>query len=83
MAYYLALDNYRRNLLRVGFAEDDFADGGSDHLVDGIVAWGDVDAVRGRVKAHFDAGADHVCIQAVGADPLDELRQVAPALEGL
>jgi len=83
MAYYLALDNYRRNLVRLGFAEDDFADAGSDRLVDAIVAWGDVDAVRGRVKAHLDAGADHVCVQAVGEDPLGELRQVAPALAEL
>ena len=83
MAYYLALDNYRRNLLRLGFADEDFADGGSDRLVDAIVAWGDVDAVRDRVKAHLDAGADHVCVQAVGADPLDELRRVAPALREL
>src|SRR5437879_1390981 len=80
MAYYLVLDNYRRNLLRLGFAEDELDDGGSDRLVDAIVAWGDVDAVRDRVKAHLDAGADHVCVQAVGDDPLDELRRVAPAL---
>jgi probable F420-dependent oxidoreductase len=83
MAYYLALDNYRRNLLRLGFADDDFADGGSDRLVDAIVAWGGVDAVRDRVKAHLGAGADHVCVQAIGSDPLDELRQVAPALSEL
>ncbi len=82
-AYYLRLDNYRRNLERLGFNEDDLADGGSDRLVDAIVAWGDVDVVRDRVKAHLDAGADHVCVQAVGADPLAELRLVAPALRGL
>ena len=83
MVYYLRLDNYRRNLERLGFKEDDFVDGGSDELVDAIVAWGDADAVRERVQAHLDAGADHVCVQAVGADPLDELRRVAPALRGL
>ncbi len=83
MIYYLRLDNYRRNLERLGFTEDDFADGGSDRLVDAIVAWGDVDAVRDRVEAHLDAGADHVCVQAVGADPLAELRRLAPALREL
>ena len=83
MGYYLALDNYRRNLMRLGFAEDELEDGGSDRLVDAIVAWGDVDAVRDRVAAHLDAGADHVCVQAVGDDPLDELRQLAPALSRL
>jgi probable F420-dependent oxidoreductase len=82
MTYYLALENYRNNLLRLGFSEEDL-DGPSDRLVDAIVAWGDVDAVRDRVKAHLDAGADHVCVQAVGDDPAEELRQVAPALREL
>jgi probable F420-dependent oxidoreductase len=80
MTYYLRLDNYRKNLLRLGFTEDDLDGGGSDRLVDAIVASGDVNAVRDRVKAHLDAGADHVCVQAVGADPLEELRRAAPAL---
>jgi len=83
MGYYLGLDNYRRNLLRLGFTEDELEGGGSDRLVDAIVAWGDVDAVRARVDEHLAAGADHVCVQAVGDDPLDELRRVAPALSGL
>ena len=83
MGYYLALDNYRRNLERLGYGADDFEGGGSDRLVDAIVAWGDVDAVRDRVKAHLEGGADHVCVQAIGDDPLDELRQVAPALREL
>jgi probable F420-dependent oxidoreductase len=83
MAYYLRLDNYRRNLLRLGFSEDDLDGGGSDRLADAIVAQGGVDAVRDRVKAHLDAGADHVCVQAVGADPLTDLRQLAPALRDL
>ena len=83
MAYYLRLDNYRRNLRRLGFADDDLDGGGSDRLADAIVAWGDVDAVRDRVRAHLDAGADHVCVQAVGEDPLGDLRQLAPALREL
>jgi len=83
MGYYLALDNYRRNLLRLGFTEDELDGGGSDRLADAIVAWGGVDAVRDRVKAHLDAGADQVCVQAVGDDPLGELRELAPALQGL
>jgi probable F420-dependent oxidoreductase len=83
MGYYLVLDNYRNNLLRLGFSEDDVAGGGSDRLVDAIVAWGDADAVAGRVKAHLEAGADHVCVQALGPDPLEELRRVAPGLTAL
>jgi len=80
MDYYLRLDNYRRNLERLGFEESDFADGGSDRLADAIVAWGDVDAVRDRVQAHLEAGADHVCVQAVGPDPLGDLRRAAAGL---
>jgi probable F420-dependent oxidoreductase len=83
MGYYLRLDNYRRNLQRLGFREEELDDGGSDRLVDAIVAWGEVDAVRDRVQEHLDAGADHVCVQAVGDDPLGDLRQVAPALREL
>ncbi len=83
MTYYLRLDNYRRNLVRLGFADHELEGGGSDRLVDAIVAWGDVDAVCARVRAHLDAGADHVCVQAVGDDPLAELRHVAPALRDL
>ena len=83
MAYYLRLDNYRRNLLRLGFTDDDLDGGGSDRLVDAIVAWGEVDAVRDRVRAHLEAGADHVCVQAIGADPLAELRRAAPVLSEL
>src|SRR5258708_3950484 len=49
-----------------GFRGADFADGGSDRLVDAIVAWGDDEAIRARLRSHWDAGADHVCIQALG-----------------
>jgi probable F420-dependent oxidoreductase len=65
---YLSLPNYLRNLRDFGFADDDFANDGSDRLVDALVAWGDERAIRERIQAHFDAGADHVCIQALRAD---------------
>ena len=85
--YYLELDNYRRNLVRLGWSEADLAGDGSDALVDALVAWGDEDAIAARVKAHLDAGADHVCIQTLGDDPtvlsLDDLRRLAPALLSL
>ena len=68
MATYIDLPNYRNNLLELDFTEDDFADGGSDKLVDAIVAWGDEDAIRQRIQAHRDAGADHVCIQPFRPD---------------
>ena len=69
MAMYLTLPNYVNNLKRLGFTDDDVANGGSDRLVDAIVAWGDLDAVAARVRAHHDAGADHVCLQALDPDP--------------
>jgi probable F420-dependent oxidoreductase len=80
---YLGLPNYTGNLRALGFTDDDFAGGGSDRLVDAVVAWGDVDAIRLRVREHLDAGADHVCIQPVPAGVavgLDTLAELAPAL---
>jgi probable F420-dependent oxidoreductase len=82
--YLRLLDNYRQSLLWLGFEEADFANDGSDRLVEAIVAWGDVDAICARVREHLDAGADHVCIQPIAAEPgqvpLDQLRELAPAL---
>jgi probable F420-dependent oxidoreductase len=62
-AIYLGLPNYRNNLVRLGFKESELDGGGSDRVIDAVVAWGDEQAIRKRVQAHFDAGADHVCIQ--------------------
>ena len=84
LAIYLDLPNYMNNLRRFGITDDDIADGGSDRLVDTLVAWGDVDAIRARVRAHLDAGADHVAVQVLTPDrgtlPLDEWRELAPVL---
>ena len=66
---YLDLPNYTNNWRRLGFTDDDLVAQGSDRLVDALVAWGDVEAVRDRVKDHLDAGADHVCIQVFDAEP--------------
>ncbi len=65
---YLDLPNYQNNLRRFGYDDADFADGGSDRLVDAIVVWGDEKAIADRIQAHHDAGADHVCIQPFRAD---------------
>jgi probable F420-dependent oxidoreductase len=65
---YLEMVNYRQNLLRLGFAAADLASGGSDHLVDAVIAWGDATAIRKRIDEHWAAGADHVCIQALNPD---------------
>ncbi|MFI9075922.1 LLM class F420-dependent oxidoreductase [Streptomyces sioyaensis] len=80
---YLQLPNYTGNLRRLGFGDEDFADGGSDRLVDAIVAWGDADAIRRRVQEHHDAGADHVAVQPLAVDRglgLEQLRELAPVL---
>ena len=86
MKVYLDRPNYFNNLRRLGFTESDWADGGSDRLVDAIVAWGDEAAVAARVAEHHAAGADHVCIQVLQADPrvpvTANLRRLAPALLG-
>jgi probable F420-dependent oxidoreductase len=68
LTVYLGLPNYQNNWKWLGFEDADFANGGSDRLIDAVVAWGDEDAIRARLQAHFDAGADHVCIQAFRPD---------------
>jgi len=83
MAVYLRAPNYVNNLRRLRFDDADFADGGSDRLADAIVAWGSLDQIAARVRAHHDAGADHVCIQVLRDDreiPLTEWRELAGAL---
>ena len=76
---YLHLSNYRSNLQRLGWTVADLADGGSDALIDALVAHGDAASVAARLTAHLDAGADHVCAQVLTADDADPL----PALRGL
>jgi probable F420-dependent oxidoreductase len=68
MKIYLGLPNYQNNLRWLGYSDADFAGGGSDRVVDAIVAWGDERALRRRIQEHFDAGASHVCIQPLRAD---------------
>jgi probable F420-dependent oxidoreductase len=84
MATYLGLPNYTNNLRRLGWGDDDLADGGSDALVDAIVAWGDEQAVVDRVSAHHERGADHVAIQVLPPDgrsvPMEAWRRLADAL---
>jgi len=85
MKIYLGLPNYFNNLLRLGFTEDDRADGGSDRLVDAIVAWGTEAQIAERVAQHHAAGADHVCVQVLQdgvAMPEQQWRRLAPVLLG-
>ncbi len=84
LARYMVLENYVNGWRYQGFADSDLAGGGSDRFIDAMVAWGDEKAIRARISAHFDAGADHVCIQPIhpeGArERVDEriLRLLAP-----
>lgn len=85
LAIYLpGLPNYANNLRRLGYTEDDLAAPLSDRIIDAIVAWGDVEAIRTRVQAHHDAGADHVCVQVLPGTDIDHLmrdyRELAAAL---
>jgi probable F420-dependent oxidoreductase len=84
MKIYLGLPNYANNLKRFGFEDSDFADGGSDRLVDAITAWGTPAQIADRVQQHIDAGADHVCIQVLRDDsamPETEWAQLAAELK--
>jgi probable F420-dependent oxidoreductase len=65
LSRYLQLDNYVNNWRRLGFGDNDLAGGGSDRFLDANVAWGDETAIRARIQEHWDAGADHVCIQPI------------------
>jgi probable F420-dependent oxidoreductase len=82
---YLGLVNYLNNLRRLGWTEEDLADGGSDALIDALVAHGDAGQVAAQLTEFLDAGADHVCVQLLHAeantDPLPGYRQLAAALD--
>lgn len=82
LAWYLDTPNYRDNLLWLGFDETDLARGGSDRLVDELVAWGDVETVAERVAGHLAAGATQVALQPLAGDDdpfgLEALRALAP-----
>jgi len=83
MDVYIKLPNYQNNLRQFGYEDADFENGGSDRLVDAIVCWGDEKAIADRIQAHYDAGANHVCIQPFKTDaPGPDLRileALAPA----
>jgi probable F420-dependent oxidoreductase len=68
LARYMGLPNYRNNWLREGFSEAELADGGSDRFIDAMVLWGDAATIKKGLRAHFEAGATHVCLQPVHDD---------------
>lgn len=68
LANYIALENYANNWRRLGYTDADMAGGGTDAFVDANIAWGDEAKIRQHLQAHWDAGADHVCIQPLNPD---------------
>jgi probable F420-dependent oxidoreductase len=83
MNTYLNLENYRRNLERLGWGAEDLTAPGSDRIFDAVVAWGDEQTIARKLKGHVDAGADHVAVQVLSKPdvaPLDDLRRLAPLL---
>jgi 2-methylisocitrate lyase-like PEP mutase family enzyme len=86
MNTYTRLPNYVNNLLRFGFNADEIVNQ-EDRVVDAIVAWGSTDSIVARIKSHFDAGADHVCVQVLTANtgtlPMKEWQELADATRSL
>jgi probable F420-dependent oxidoreductase len=81
---YLGLVNYTSNLRRFGWGDADLGGGGSDALIDALVAHGSADQVAAGLNQHFQAGADHVSVQlltAPGADVMTGYRDLAAALQ--
>lgn len=75
-ARYLGLSNYRNSLLREGWSEDDLADGGSLRLLDEVVLVGSLEDIAAGIRAHLEAGADHVCLQDLGPEPIRAYRDL-------
>jgi probable F420-dependent oxidoreductase len=84
MRTYLTLENYRQNLVRMGWRDDDLTPPGSDRAFDALVAWGDVQEIARKLRRHHEAGADHVAVNVLTPTPdrapTDDLRRLAPLL---
>lgn len=87
LGHYLGLPNYVNNWRRLGFDDADLENGGSDRIIDALVAWGSPERIRSRVQEHLDAGADHVALQLLTSEPdrlpLNQLRTLAGIVQGV
>ncbi|HEY2165558.1 MAG TPA: TIGR03620 family F420-dependent LLM class oxidoreductase [Jatrophihabitantaceae bacterium] len=84
LSSYFELPNYVHNWLRFGYTDADVTAPGTDRLVDDLIAWGTVGQVGERIRAHFAAGADHVCVQVIGGGqpvPIEQWRAIAAELD--
>ena len=75
LEFYLRIPPYSAMYRRLGYEESELENGGNDRLIDAVVAWGDGESIAERVRAHLDAGADHVCLQVLREDPTELARQ--------
>lgn len=82
LGLYLPLVNYQKNWARLGFTSEDW-ETPTDKLLDAMVWWGSAESLTDRLQEHFDAGADHVCVQPLGQDPMELLKALAPKAESL
>ena len=83
---FIGLPTYQQNLRRIGFTDADVVPGGSDRLIDAVVAWGSPEDIRSRIQAHLDAGADHVAVHVLGAqdgEPRPQWRELAELVRAL
>lgn len=80
---FIGFPSYQANLRRLGFGDDDLVPGGSDRLIDSVVAWGTMDRIDARIREHWDAGADHVALHVLtehGTLPVQEWRELSSVL---
>ena len=78
---YLSITHYTKRWSELGFVDADFANGGSDRLIDTIVAWGDEGRLRQRIAEQFEAGATHVCV--IPVNPQGGIRPDERAIDAL
>ena len=82
---FIGFPAYQNNLRRLGYGDSDLVPGGSDRLIDALVAWGGIEDIQKRLREHLDAGADHVAVHVLGGDdlPLSQWRELAALLPSL
>ncbi|MFG1694310.1 TIGR03620 family F420-dependent LLM class oxidoreductase [Nonomuraea sp. NPDC049309] len=84
LAPYLSQPYNVAKFRRLGYSDEEIGGGGSDRLVDDLVFWGEPDVIAGKLRAHHEAGADHVTVQVIGIEPgasaMPQWRLLAEAL---
>ena len=82
---FIGFPAYQNNLRRLGYGDSDLIPGGSDRLIDALVAWGSIEDIEQRLREHLDAGADHVAVHVLGGNgiPLPQWRELATLIPSL